>query len=366
MTRAPSERRVRLGLGARITLLAISMLIGLLVLEGGVRLRQYLKYGTTSAAALELVTDPATGLRIAKPGLNTGRIQVNSHGFRSPELQTPKPESRIRLAFLGGSTTFCSEVSSNEATWPYRVVQALAARYPDAEFDFVNGAQVGYGTASLLQTLRQRVAPLQPDVILCYEATNDFSKDTREVAQREGLYEGEADRPSALAHVSSAWALVEKNLAIRRRSAANGPRLVYNADSLARPFESRLVELLREGQRTAPLTAIATFSHKVRRDQPAEAQRQASLSSLYYMPYMSIPGLLDGWDAYNQAIRAAARETGSILIEGDETIPGDDAHFADSVHFLDPGSAKMADRVARALIASPEFNRLIESKRTER
>jgi len=324
-----------------------------------------MRYGTTTPDAVPLVRDPESELRYAKPRLNTARIRTDSHGFRNPEILMPKPPGRVRLAFLGGSTTFCSEVSGDAAAWPFLVTRRLQARYPDVAFDFVNAGEPGYDVEASLKNLRLRVAPLEPDFVLYYEASNDFSEDTRLLARRSGLYEGEAEQPSALARVSSAWGLIEKNLVFRRRASATGtgPRLVYNADSLARGFEARLAELLGASRQVAPVVAVATFSHKVRRDQPPDAQLRACNTSLYYAPYMSVEGLLDGWDAYNRAIRSAAAETGTLLIAGEETIPGDDTHFADSVHFLDPGSRRMADRVAQALMASPEFRRLVESKR---
>lgn len=353
-------------LAVRLIVLGLSVLVALALLEAAVRVRQWIRYGTSNAEVVTLVTDPATGLRIAQPHIDTGRIRTDSHGFRNPEIAMPKPPDRVRLAFLGGSTTFCAEVSSNDVTWPALVVRRLAARYPDVSFDFVNGGQPGYGTESSLKSLRLRVAPLHPDLVLYYEATNDFSMDTRELARHRGLFQGKADNPSELARVSSAWALVEKTMRYRSRAAgiASGPRLVYDADSLARGFEGRLVTLLTTARESAALIAIATFSHKVRRDQPPDVQRKACESSLYYAPYMSVEGLLEGWDAYNRAIGAAARATGAILIGGDETIPGDDLHFADSVHFRDAGSVLMAERVADALIASPEFNRLVAARRS--
>lgn len=354
----------RSGLAVRFIALGLSILVALGLLEGAVRLRQWLRYGTSNAEVVTLVTDPATGLRIAKPNQDTGRIRTDSHGFRNPEIAMPKPPHRVRLAFLGGSTTFCAEVSSNEATWPALVARRLAARYPDVSFDFVNGGQPGYGSQSSLKNLRLRVAPLRPDFILYYEATNDFSEDTRALARRRGIFRGDADNPSAMARVSSAWALVEKTLRYRRRSAGPpGAGMAFDADSLARGFEARLVTILRTAQETAPLCGIATFSHKVRRDQPPAVQHKACESSLYYAPYMSVAGFLDGWDAYNRAIARAAQETGAILIGGEDTIPGDDLHFADSVHFKDAGAVLMAKRVASALIASPEFNRLVASRR---
>jgi lysophospholipase L1-like esterase len=341
-----------------------SVLIALLVVEGAVRARQWLRYGSASGSVLQFVTDPESGLRLMKPGLDTGKMRIDRHGFRNPELAMPKPPGRIRLAFLGASTTLCAEVSGDEATWPHLVARTLAERFPEASFDYVNAGQPGYDVESSLRLLRLKVAPLEPDVVLYYEATNDFSGDARELARRRGLFSGKVEDPSPLAKVSTAWYLIEKNLLVRQRSrqVASSPRLVYDADSLARGFEARLVAFLSEAREIAPVHAIATFSHKLRREQSSEARLAASNTSLYYAPFLSIEGLLEGWDAYNEAIRAAARETGAVLIEKEDSIPGDDVHFIDSVHFLDPGSAKQAERVVEGLVTAPAFQALVRSR----
>ena len=78
------------------------------------------------------------------------------------------------------------------------------------------------------------------------------------------------------------------------------------------------------------------------------------------MPYMSLGALLGGYEAYNQAIRQVARETGALLVEGALDIPGDARHFTDSVHFSDAGSAAMARRVSEALLASSSFKSKVE------
>lgn len=338
-----------------------SILIAFLVVEGAVRVRQWIRYGSTSGSVLQFVTEPGTGLRIMKPGLDTGKIHIDNHGFRNPDLAMPKPLRRIRLAFLGASTTLCAEVSRDEATWPHLVAKKLSERYPLVSFDYINAGQPGYDVESSLELLRLKVAPLEPDLVVYYEATNDFTADTREMARRRGLFSGKPEDPSPLAKISTAWYLIEKNLLVRWRSrqVATAPRLVYDADSLARGFAVRLGRFLVAAREIAPVAAIATFSHKLRREQPPEVQLAASNTSLYYAPFMSIEGLLDGWDAYNGAIRAAARQTGAILIEGEDTIPGDDIHFVDSVHFLDPGAEKQAERVVAALIAAPAFQELV-------
>jgi len=348
----------------RLALVVISVLIGLAAIEGGVRFRQWLRYRTDRAWVYQFVNDPRTGLLVPQANLDTGRIRIDSRGFRNPEIQMPKPAGRIRLAFLGGSTTFCMEVSGNEATWPHRVSQELSKRYGGVTFDYINAGVPGFDLAMSLRNLRMRVAALEPDFILYYEASNDFTKDSRVLARREGLFKEQPDNPSAFAHVSTAWLLLEKNLLVQKRvrEGRSGRKLQFDADSLARGFERRLEELLRAAHEVAPVCAVATFAHRVRREQPPRVQLEACTSSLYYAPYISVEGFLDGWDAYNRAIRGAARETGTLLITEEDSIPGDNVHFVDSVHFLDPGSKRMADRVVRALVASPEFNRLVATR----
>ena len=67
------------------------------------------------------------------------------------------------------------------------------------------------------------------------------------------------------------------------------------------------------------------------------------------MPYMTPAGLIESFDAYNDAIRKVAREEGAILVEAAHAVPGEASQFVDSVHFNDQGSATMADIVAPAL-----------------
>ncbi len=348
----------------KVAILICAVALGFLLAEAAVRLRQHYRYGTARNKLYDTVMDPVSGLPVPAPGQMTRSIQIDSRGFRNPELELPKPAGRIRLAFLGASTTFCGEVSSNAATWPHLVWEKLQHHWPEASFDYVNAGVPGYVVSHSLANLRARVAPLQPDVIIIYHATNDLSRDTRELARGQGLFAGQAEEPSWLARHFLVWNLIEKNWQLQRRQqkAQGGEqRLVYDPQTLSKGFESRLRELITAAQQVSQLTAIATFSHKARRHQSPEEQLKACNTSLYYMPYMSVEGILAGFEQYNRAIRAAARETGALLIEGEETIPGDELHFVDSVHLTDAGCQLMAERVARPLIASPQLQHLVSA-----
>src|SRR5215475_3012095 len=97
---------------------------GILLAEGAVRLRQWVRVGRMRTFDDIVAVDPATGLHVPRPNRMSGGVHINSLGFRGPELAVPKPPGDVRLAFLGGSTTYCAEVSSNETAWPHLVWQS--------------------------------------------------------------------------------------------------------------------------------------------------------------------------------------------------------------------------------------------------
>jgi len=343
-------------------LLALCVLVlGALAIEAVARIRFYSQYGTFFRVHT-FETDPATGLRIPPPSRSTGAIHIDTRGFRNPELQVPKPAGRIRIGFLGASTTFCAEASSDEATWPSLVVAALRAARPGLDVDFVNAGVAGYVLDDVQKGLDLRVAPLEPDVIVIYEATNDLTKWSRELARAQGVYTEHSDREGWLASISLAWHLVEKNLLVRARqnaAAQSEGRLTMDESAVVPPFRDRLERLVRRARDVAPCVLLATFAQRARPGQDEDEQRDACITHFYYMPYMSHAAVVAGFAAYNRAIRDVAASTGATLVEGEDTIPADSTHFADSVHFTDEGCRWQSRRIADALLADPCVQKLL-------
>ena len=200
-----------------LTVLAICIVL-LLLAEIGVRIRNKLLHGDFWGIEDTYTLDSASGLRIPIPGGRFGPISINSFGFRGPEISEDKPANRLRIAFLGGSTTYCAEVSSNEMTWPHLVWKALHERWPGLDLDYINAGVPGYSTRALLPALEKRVARFSPDIIVIYEATNDLSANSYEMARDQGVI---ADRPQVddfdwLTRNSLLALLVRKNLEIMR------------------------------------------------------------------------------------------------------------------------------------------------------
>ena len=158
-----------------------------LLAEMAVRVRAHIKYGYAGGIEDTYTIDAQTGLRVPVANGRFGSVQINSLGFRSPELEQPKPPDQIRIAFLGGSTTYCAEVSRPDLTWPHLLTSQLSEMYPNTRLDYINGGVPGYGTNSSLQNLNHRIKPLKPDIIVIYHATNDLSYNSYKLAVEQGI-----------------------------------------------------------------------------------------------------------------------------------------------------------------------------------
>lgn len=358
--RIPTKRKI-LYLG-----FVLVFLLGLC--EGGLRLRAWLKYGTAAAGVRDamLVRDDAAGLWVPKPGYEVKganiHIKINSLGFRGDEFSRAKPPGTFRIVCLGASTTFSAEASSNDAIWTHRLQEKLQKEYPGRRIEVINAAVGGYVADDNLRNLRHRVLPLDPDLVIYYEANNEIVRDTRELAVREGLISADGSRQpawsTALSRVSLLFDLAYKNLAISARARSeSGRRFDRVPGDLPARFIGVLDQMRQElSARNIPLV-LSTFIVKYRRDQDRATQIANADVAFYYMPWMSIEGMLDAMDVYNAAILEYGRRAGVPVVDDRTAIPPDASHFTDCMHLADPGNEIMADRFARFLKATPEVAR---------
>ena len=304
--------------------------------------------------------DAAADLWVPKPGYKVKganiHIKINARGFRGEDFSVPKPPGTFRIVCLGASTTFAAEASSNEAVWTHRLQEILRAAHPGRRIEVINAAVGGYVAADNLKNLQHRVLPLDPDLVIYYEANNEIVRDTQELAIRAGLIGAEGRRQpawvSTLSKVSLMFDLAYKNLAIAARSRdTSSPRI----DRIPRELPSRFIGVLDQmratlAERHVPLV-LSTFVVKYRRDQDRQTQIRNADVAFYYMPWMSIDGMLDAMDTYNQAILDYGRRSGAPVIDDRAAIPPDADHFTDCMHLADKGNEAMAQRLYRGLRA---------------
>ncbi len=348
-------------------LVLVIILTLILAAEGIVRVRQYIKYGTFYGIT-DLYFDKNSGIHTPLPGMKTASISINSLGFRGPEIEIPKPDNKLRIGFIGASTTYCAEVSNNDMVWTDLVSRGLESSIQGLSVDYINAGVPGYTTDTSLINLKKRVVPLQPDIVIIYHATNDLSGETRALAETAGIKRTNlAAEESWLGQYSLLWHLVEKNLALMMLQAPSETELLkIDPQSIGDEFRQNLEKLVDVAYSNgANLVALMTFSIHLRAGMTMDQQKDAMISARYYMPYLSADDLLAGFKRYNQIIREVAEKTDALLIEREHDIPGDPIHFNDSVHFTDKGSLLQADRVVSALVNSNEFRKIVSAKKNE-
>lgn len=108
-----------------------------------------------------------------KPGTYSGGKTVNGLGFIStPEIKDRKPDSTIRIVYLGGSSAAgTGVVLKDEETWPWKVNEIL--KKSGYKVDFINGAVGGYTSFESYGLLFSRIRFFNPDIVVVYHGWND-------------------------------------------------------------------------------------------------------------------------------------------------------------------------------------------------
>lgn len=353
---------IRISARRKLAYVTVITTLLLVVCEGGLRFRAWLRYGVVAAAVRDpiLTLDPASGLHVPTPGYEVKgakiHIKINSLGFRGPEFSPVKPPNTFRIVCLGASTTFSAEASSNDAIWTYVLQEKLQAAHPHRRIEVINAAVSGYVASDSLQNLRHRVLPLDPDLVVYYEANNEIVHDTQKLAAARGLASATGRSQSAfvatMSRISLMFDLAYKNLAIMARSRADSGHTIRE---VPRELPNRFVGVLDEmrselAARNVPLL-LSTFIVKYRRNQDRATQVANADVAFYYMPWMSIEGMLNAVDVYNAAIVDYGTRAGLLVVDDRDMIPADAEHFADCMHLADKGNAVMADRFFRFIQA---------------
>jgi lysophospholipase L1-like esterase len=355
-TDSPAQPR-QLTFRRKLAYATLCGLIAMAVGELGLRARAWYRYGTAAPDVADefSVFDEASGLRVPPAGaVRTGskiQIKINSLGFRGDEFSREKPPGTLRIACLGASTTFCAEASGNDGTWPARLQALLQVKHPEFKVEVINAGVSGYVITESVRNLQHRVLPLEPDLVIFYEANNDMALDTRDLARRRGIIgEKEGYRSPVskwISRHSLFYDLATKNLAIL---AGQNDKTVKKLTDLPKDLPNRFVGELEKMHgllvdRQIPLV-LSCFLTKYRRDQPRDIQIANADVAFYYMPWMTIDSLLDGMDLYNEAIIRFAHSRQIPVVADRDSIPADSAHFTDFVHFADAGCEDMAQRFA--------------------
>ena len=128
-----------------------------------------------------LVFDPPSAnahpiYRFPGNATTTAGLVTNQFGLRGPPLTLAKPPKTVRIAFVGASTTVNSH--NFPFSYPERVTYWLnrfaEANHFDVRFEVLNAGREGINSEDIPAIVRYELLPLDPDMTVYYEGSNQF------------------------------------------------------------------------------------------------------------------------------------------------------------------------------------------------
>ena len=157
---------------SRLALVAMGALAGLVAGEVAARLLGP-SFQVVFRDSIAPSDDPVLGYEL-RPGARDGKHRINAAGMRDHEVSPRKPPDAWRLAVIGDSIAYGSGVSQDGA-----FAKQLEALYAESQGDarprieVLNFGVPGYNVSQVVERLRTRALPFEPDAVLYAYALND-------------------------------------------------------------------------------------------------------------------------------------------------------------------------------------------------
>ena len=309
-------------------------------------------------------------------------VAINELGFRGPMPSwTPAPGT-LRVATLGGSSTFCYDVTDDASTWPAQLERILSERL-EMPVEVVNLGLPGYDMSNSKVNYLFTGRALSPHVVTAYHTWNDL-KFLRDIDRSEGMprdvLSGRSSTGTnvhALGHFFWHSQIVQRVAAVVNRARNRPVENTYTSldregsdasapvgDRSMRWFQQNFTDFARfvRGDGALPvLISQATLAHPETVEVPAlRSQIRNNLIG------MTLPRLAATWEQANAAIEAVATEEDAVFVDGYHAVPPDLEHMADHVHLEDRGAIALAQEVATTLLADARFQEVVARVRSSR
>lgn len=327
--------------------------------EAAVRVRAYFLHGTVGATEEGLYQpDPVLG-KVLRPGAKVegtrGRLSVNSLGFRGPEITVEKPPGTVRVLCLGDSVVFGRYALSDETVWTAQLGRRLSEML-GRPVETVNAGVPGYSVGTTMKAFELHGLRLSPDAVVICQVVNDLNDacDRCFGPPRDPHSSGDPPTLTIEQRLLKArdenflsYHLLRKNITPLVTPLGHDTRRRDDVPAdIAEPYAQQLSALVRLARSHGVQVVLCTAWKAFSPEQPPAAQESAASSLLLVNPYLTVGGLYRAFDAFNDAVRAVAREENVPLVDLAQQIPADASLFGDAVHFNDKGDTVMAKALA--------------------
>lgn len=338
----PIRRRRRLLFG--VVLLGMSLLGVLLVGELALRVHLARKGWTANCYAADLdlfVPHPEAGATLKRKfRLRSGvyEMSTNDLGMRGPNVAAEKPAGTIRVAMVGESSTFGYLVNDGEEA--ARLLEASLVQSGLA-VEVVNAGVPSYNLFQERIRFRELVAPLKPDIVVCYLGWNDLGYVVSETPAADSFRRRPiASAPERLLGRSVLYTFVTRRIL---KGSPLPPAVLPQykpSDAGQAQFRENLLGLIQE-IRDAQATPILCAQATAARTDVDDALRP-SLGTPERQPEMIALG-----EWLRATERTIASDAGVPFTDCSEHIPATNEFLADQVHLTRTGEQQLAKELER-------------------
>lgn len=113
-------------------------------------------------------------LSYIKPNQHFQTINIDSDGFRGPEIEKQKPENTYRIFVVGGSTTFGWGTTADNTTIPGYLQKDFNDAKTDYKVEVINAGIDSAFSLTESQLVTDKLAKYNPDLIIVYDGYNDI------------------------------------------------------------------------------------------------------------------------------------------------------------------------------------------------
>lgn len=294
---------------------------------------------------------------------NPRRCMADENGFIKPSNIHAEPD--IKIVFLGGSTTECILVEERNR-FPYLSGRILE-KQTGKTINSYNGGVGSNNSLHSLDTLLNKVIPLDPDIVVMMHNVNDLTA----LALYNTYWNNNPDLSPIVIHDDKITLSPLK--AIGNLAAALFPnitaKIAYRAQKKIKPADTfanvrkhkikidkkRLASQFKLNLKTfiyickARQIVPVLMTQASRIKEPPEPEFASQTAILKNDYGISNKDFKDAFDLFNETIRETGIESGVKVIDLAAAVPQDKKYIYDLVHFNDEGSKKVSEIISSRL-----------------
>ena len=143
-------------------------------------------YFTTRIICQDLNTtlyETFSEIAVVSPNQHKDTLNINSHGFRGPDISKEKPDDTYRIFTIGGSTMYGYGSTSDKTTIAGYLQQEFENMNLGMNIEVINAGIPAADSYSESIYIKNRLIEFEPDLFIVYDGWNDLDHDIVEISK---------------------------------------------------------------------------------------------------------------------------------------------------------------------------------------